>query len=100
MDSQMKEVKDDIRELKTDFKSMALSVTRIATAMESEVPQLRAEIKELSRKHSEVEGEVRQIKLERARESTAREWLHKNWIALAVIIALMASESVILSKLI
>lgn len=85
MDIQMKEVKDDIKELRREQGEIKTVLTRIATAIENQ---------------KDIENRLRQIELERAKESTAREWLHKNWIALAVIIAIMASESAILAKLI
>ena len=84
MDNQMKEVKDDIKELRKEQGEIKTVLTRIATAIENQ---------------KDIERRVRQIELERARESTAREWLHKNWVVLAVIIAVMASESAILAKL-
>ena len=85
MENQMKEVKDDIKELRKEQVEIKTVLTRIATAIENQ---------------KDIERRVRQMELERARESTAREWLHKNWIALAFVIALMASESAILAKLI
>ena len=89
----MKEVKDDIKELRKDIREMATSVTRIATAVESDLPQLKSELKSQ-------DARIRKMELERARESTARDWLQKNWIVLAGIIALLVSESAILAKLI
>ena len=70
--------------------------------LEEKVDQLSGDIRQLITVVSQMndhEQRIRQIELERAKESTAREWLNKNWVSLAIIIAIMVSESAILAKL-
>jgi hypothetical protein len=85
LEKKVDKIEDSMQAMSGDMREM---LTTMKTTMAPMIEKL-----------SDVEQRLRVIELERAKESTAREWLSKNWLAIVVFMAVFANESAIISKL-